>query len=88
MIERGGRLRLMPIADAKREIIEPMIEKHIDSNATLQTDAHPTYEIIATRRLGQHRVINHDESYAWGEVHINTIEKADGRFIMGSERRL
>jgi transposase-like protein len=76
MIERGGRLRLVPISDAKREIIEPMIVKHIDPNAVLQTDAHPTYEIIATRRPGEHRVINHNSSYAWGEVHTNTIENA------------
>jgi hypothetical protein len=76
MIERGGRLRLVPISDAKREIIEPMIAKHIDPNATLQTDAHPTYEIISTRRPGEHRVINHNSAYAWGEVHTNTIENA------------
>jgi transposase-like protein len=76
MIERGGRLRLVPISDAKREIIKPMIAKHIDTNATLQTDAHPTYEIIAPRRMGAHRVINHNKSYAWGEVHTNTIENA------------
>src|SRR6267142_3436121 len=76
MIERGGRLRMVPISDAKREIIEPVIAKHIDPNAILQTDAHPTYEIISTRRLGEHRVINHNQSYAWGEVHTNTIENA------------
>jgi len=76
MIERGGRLRLIPISDAKREIIEPVLDKHVDPNATLQTDAHPTYEIIATRRPGEHRVINHNKSYAWGEVHTNTIENA------------
>ena len=76
MIERGGRLRLVPISDAKREIIEPMIAKHIDPNAILQTDAHPTYEILAPRRPGAHRVINHNKSYAWGEVHTNTIENA------------
>ena len=69
-------MRLIPISDAKREIIEPVIAKHIDPNAILQTDAHPTYEIISTRRLGEHRVINHNQSYAWGEVHTNTIENA------------
>jgi len=76
MIERGGRLRLIPIADAKREIIEPVLDKHVDPNATLQTDAHPTYEIIAERRPGEHRVINHNKSYALGDVHTNTIENA------------
>jgi transposase-like protein len=76
MIERGGRLRLIPISDAKREIIEPMIVKHIDPNAVLQTDAHSTYAIIGPNRPGEHRVINHNSSYAWGEVHTNTIENA------------
>jgi len=27
MIERGGKLRLVPIADAKIEIIEPVLEQ-------------------------------------------------------------
>src|SRR5262249_26512239 len=60
---------------AKRAIIEPMIEKHIDPNATLQTDAHPTYAIIGQAR-GGHRMIDHNRSYAWGDVHTNTIENA------------
>src|SRR5712664_2116854 len=76
MVERGGRLRLVPMKDAKMETIETLIEEHIDPNATLQTDAHPTYEIIAPRRPGAHRVINHNKSYAWGEVHTNKIENA------------
>src|SRR6266851_3750765 len=73
MIERGGRLRLVPIADARREIIEPVIDKHVAPDATLQTDGHPTYAIIAEGRRGDHRVIDHNQSYAWGDVHTNTI---------------
>src|SRR6202171_1748310 len=76
MIERGGRLRLVPIADAKREIIEPMLDKHVDPNAILQTDGHPTYAIIAESTQRKHRVIDHNKSYAWGDVHTNTIESA------------
>jgi transposase-like protein len=76
MIERGGRLRLVPIADAKREIIEPMLDKHVDPDAILQTDGHPTYAIIAESRQRKHRVIDHNKSYAWGDVHTNTIENA------------
>ena len=76
MIERGGKLRLVPIADAKREIIEPMIEKHISPEAVLQTDGHPTCAIIAGGRKGEHQVIDHNQSYAWGNVHTNTIENA------------
>jgi transposase-like protein len=77
MIERGGRLRLIPIADAKREIIEPVLDAHISPDATLQTDGHATYGIISERKwVGKHRVIDHNQSYAWGDVHTNTIENA------------
>src|SRR5271168_1895052 len=75
MIERGGKLRLVPIADAKMEIIEPMLQKHIAPDATLQTDGHPTYAIIAQRKwTGRHRVIDHNRSYVNGDIHTNTIE--------------
>jgi hypothetical protein len=77
MVERGGRLRLVPIADAKLEIIEPMLEKHIAPDATLQTDGHPTYAIIAQRKwTGKHRVIDHTRQYVNGDIHTNTIENA------------
>ncbi len=76
MIERGGRLRLVPIADAKIEIIEPVLDKHISPDAILQTDGHPTYAIIGERKFAAHRVIDHARSYAMGDIHTNTIESA------------
>jgi len=51
MIERGGKLRLVPIADAKIEIIEPVLDKHISQDAALQTDGHPTYAIISQPQI-------------------------------------
>jgi transposase-like protein len=76
MIERGGKLRLVPIADAKIEIIEPVLDEHISQEATLQTDGHPTYAIISQRKFAAHRVIDHARSYAIGENHTNSIENA------------
>lgn len=76
MIERGGRLRLVPVKDSKIEIIEPILEKHIAPDATLQTDEHPTYMIIGQRKFAAHRTINHQRSYAIGNLHTNTIENA------------
>src|SRR6266478_5158219 len=76
MIERGGKLRLVPINDAKIEIIEPVLDKHISPDATLQTDGHPTYAIIGERKFAGHRVIDHAHSYAMGDIHTNTIENA------------
>ena len=77
LIERGGKLRLVPVADNKMSIIEPVIEKHVSPDATLQTDDSAIYNIIGKRRFpGRHRIINHASSYGIGENHSNTIENA------------
>jgi transposase-like protein len=77
MIERGGKLRLIPMTDAKMAIIEPEIVKHIHPDATLQTDESAVYSIIGKRRFpGRHRTINHKSAYAIGESHTNSIENA------------
>jgi transposase-like protein len=77
LIERGGKLRLVPVADNKMSIIEPVIEQHVSPEATLQTDDSAIYHIIGKRRFpGRHRTINHKSSYGIGENHSNTIENA------------
>jgi transposase-like protein len=76
LIERGGKLRLVPVADNKMSIIEPVIEKHVSPDALLQTDDSAIYNIIGKRRPGGHRIINHSSSYGIGENHSNTIENA------------
>jgi hypothetical protein len=77
MIERGGRLRMVPLKDAKLEIIEPVLEQNIAPDALLQTDEHATYVIIGKRKFpGRHRAINHTRSYAIGENTTNSIENA------------
>jgi transposase-like protein len=76
MIERGGKLKLVPVADNKMAIIEPLITKHVSPDALLQTDDSAIYHIIGKRHVGGHRVINHSTDYAIGENHSNTIENA------------
>ncbi len=77
MIERGGKLRLVPVKDAKLEITAPMLEKHVSQDATLQTDEHPTFTIIGQRGyFADHRMINHQRSYASGPNHTQHIESA------------
>src|SRR6266481_6376700 len=77
MIERGGKLRLIPMTDSKMSIIEPEIVKHIHPDATLQTDESAVYSIIGKRRFpGRHRTINHKSAYAIGDSHTNSIENA------------
>ncbi len=77
MIERGGKLRLVPVKDAKLEITAPMLEKHVSQDATLQTDEHPTFATIGERGyFADHRMINHQKSYASGPNHTQHIESA------------
>lgn len=77
MVERGGRLRLIPVKDAKAEITGPVLEKHVSPDAILQTDAHSTFEIIGEKgKFAGHRMINHRKSYAIGENHTQCIESA------------
>jgi|SRR5579859_199685 len=76
MIERGGRLRLVPVADEKMAIVEPVMRKHISQDAILQTDKFMTYDIIGRRNFRAHRMIDHIRTYAEGENHTNTIENA------------
>jgi transposase-like protein len=77
MIERGGKLRLIPVKDNKMAIIEPVMMKNISPDATLQTDESTIYTIVGKRSFpGRHRMINHTSSYGFGVNHTNTIENA------------
>jgi transposase-like protein len=77
MIERGGKLRLVPVKDAKLEITAPMLAKHVSQDATLQTDEHATFAIIGqSGYFTDHRTINHQRSYAVGPNHTQHIESA------------
>jgi len=77
MIERGGKLRLVPVKDAKLEITAPILDKHVSQDATLQTDEHSTFAIIGKRGyFADHRAINHQETYASGANHTQHIESA------------
>jgi transposase-like protein len=76
MIERGGKLRLVPVADAKIAITEATLDKYVSQDAILQTDEHPAFEIIGKRKFAAHRTVNHSRTYGVGDLHTNTIENA------------
>ena len=77
MMERGGKLRMIPVRDAKADITLPVLQRHVSPKALLQTDHHSTFEIIGSRgTFAGHRMINHIKSYAHGENHTQHIESA------------
>jgi len=78
MVERGGKLRVIPVKDAKMESIGPELSKHISPDVeTIYTDAAATYAIYLSKNFtGKHKTINHIESYAQGDTHTQHIENA------------
>src|SRR6185312_1783377 len=78
MVERGGRLKLIPIADAKSAILKAPMQKHIAPTVgTIYTDGHQIY-VFATKETwpGKHKTIDHNRTYGIGDTHTNTIENA------------
>lgn len=77
MVERGGKLKLIPVADDKMISVEPHLRKHIASDALLQTDSSFTHGWIGRHHfIGRHRMINHIVSYAEGDNHTQSVENA------------
>jgi transposase-like protein len=78
MVERGGKLRLIQVKDAKMESIGPELSKHISPDVeTIYTDAAATNAIYLSKHsAGKHRTINHISSYVDGSTHTQTIESA------------
>jgi hypothetical protein len=61
MVERGGRLRLLPVADNIRAVLQPVLEKNISEDVSvIYTDEHPTYLFgLRNKFPGKHQTINH-----------------------------
>jgi transposase-like protein len=89
IVERHGKVRLLPVADATRHTLQPVLEQHIgDDVSVIYTDEHPTYIYALPDKFpGKHRMIAHAYSYAVGHTHTNTVENAFSLFkrtLMGS----
>jgi ISXO2-like transposase domain len=86
MVERGGgRLKLVPVADTKAAILQPLLEKHISEQVgTIYTDGHPIYVFAVKGKWpGKHQTIDHNRTYGIGDTHTNTIENAFSLFKRG-----
>jgi ISXO2-like transposase domain/Transposase zinc-ribbon domain len=86
IVERkGGRLKLIPVADTKADILRPHFEKHIAENVgMIYSDEHPIYIFALKSKFpGKHTTINHSRTYAIGDNYTNTIENAFSLFKRG-----
>lgn len=85
MIERGGKIRLMPIPSANGTFIKPRIFDNVDLSARVMTDGHGSY--AGLYKHYQHSIVDHEaKEYVNGDIYTNNIECAWGhlkRAIIG-----
>lgn len=75
IVERGGRIRPMVIADVTAATLHGEILKNVDRRARIMTDEHVSYTGIGKHFEGGHETVKHSAyEYARGDVTTNTIE--------------
>ena len=75
LVERGGLVRLIPMADVAAKTMLRLLLKHVDLEdlEALYTDSYPPYRTL--RSTGCHETVDHSlGEYARGRVHTNTVE--------------
>lgn len=74
LVERGGEVRSVHVADVKAETIIPIVNDNIANEARIMTDAAATYYGKLENFAG-HDAVNHAANeYVRGDVHTNTVE--------------
>jgi len=72
IMERGGKVRTMVIANRKKKALQAEVKKHVEAGSALYTDALLSYEGLAGDYA--HQVIDHAVQYVDGRVHTNGLE--------------
>jgi transposase-like protein len=79
MLERNGRIVMKKIGHSKsslrKDIIYPLLEKHISYESTLITDQLNLYD-DTEHLFYEHQTVNHDIAYVIDGIHTNGIENA------------
>ncbi len=72
IMERGGKVRTVVIANRKKKALQAEVKKHVEAGAALYTDALLSYEGLAGDYA--HQVVDHAVQYVDGRVHTNGLE--------------
>jgi transposase-like protein len=70
MLERNGRVKTQIVLERTKPVLNALMKKHIDKDATLVTDEWGGYVGTGLK----HAVINHAEEYVRGQIHTQSIE--------------
>lgn len=68
----GSRVRTVVLRGRKTNNFQPHVREHVESGATINTDAHLSYQGL--NRDYVHNVIDHAEKYVDGQIHTNGCE--------------
>src|SRR5438309_3312161 len=72
IMERGGKVRTVVIANRKKKALQGEVKKHVEAGSALYTDALLSYEGLAGDYA--HQVVDHAVQYVDGRVHTNGLE--------------
>lgn len=79
MMERGGRVKMMPVKSSGARVLLPLIERYIAEGSLIYSDEARVYQTLNRRGYG-HLTTNHSQGeYAAGEIHSQGIENVWGR---------
>jgi transposase-like protein len=72
IIERGGEVRAMVVADRRKGTLQEAVREHVQAGSSLYSDALLSYRGLTADYA--HQVIDHAVKYVDGNVHTNNIE--------------
>jgi transposase-like protein len=73
LVERGGAVRSIRIANVTGETLGNAIREHVEPTAHLRTDSYPSYKKVG-KEYASHETVDHLYEYVRGDAHTNTAE--------------
>ncbi len=72
LLHRHGEVRTLVVDNTRRKTLQPVVRAHVEKGTEVFTDALASYTGLEAEYI--HKVINHAECYAKGNVHTNGLE--------------
>jgi len=74
MVERGGRVLMRVVPDAKALTLMPLVQQHVLPQTMVFTDEWRPYDRLGEKGYTHRRIHHKQKVYVVGDVHTNTIE--------------
>jgi len=75
LVERGGAIRSVVLDRVGRIEVNRVIRRNVHEESRLMTDTAAYYKDRSRFGIAEHEKVNHDQGeYAYGDVHVNTLE--------------